>query len=834
MKKLLIAVSAAACALGAFADDTGALDSSTGFETQPEGALNPNADDEGNAIGEESGTKYWWTTDATGVEATVTAYGEGAKPADANRPAEFFGATNNKYLNIESTSKPLYRTVDALNYASTGIGQGQQGIYIDTMVQFTAGDPTMSADDAAAKLAIWVCGNTEDGDPATETNFVVRATQFVKEGETVRAVATNYTMTATGVTFTPGEWYRLTVKTIAGAATIPNGAPYAGFVVFVNKTMLTPVTDNRGLGNVTVANVDSRFEDGLMPSLQPTVSSIAAVGFSGTGAIDDISFTTTAPEFADDAQNYLVDIGEGVTLNLGDTTLEDDNVYAAGADLEFTATAASGFLVWYTNDVEVARNAGTWTGTLAKDDVLKVVALTQNCLVGDVPYASLADAFAKADNDSTIKLTGAVTLEGILEIDDGETFTLDLNGQTLTGGDEAVIDNSGSLTIVDSSADQTGRVVPAAGADNWAVTATYGTLTIYAGAYEGDIVSNGGSVVINGGKFLNVNEYDVETWSGSYTIGTDLTVALVDGYFVVGAEAEPTVITITFENGETSTAVEAGEDGKVTAPADPTKTGYTFAGWFAEGATTATDFATTVFTADTTLTAQWTANEYTVTFYTNGVEYASVEYTYAGNDYEAPLDPVIDGFTFDGWFADQAFETAFEFSANVADNTQVAYAKLTAVPAGPSIAPGGQTDATYDSEAAANAAAANATVAKPEGCGDITAEAYNAYFKMTAVQVGDKWAIKVELADAVKTDVDAQLSAASTAVLAATEAGNLTVTESKKGLWYTIYQGSELNALTPTSVLGTGDTITLPFNKPAGKGFYRFAIDATDQTPAAE
>ena len=39
----------------------------------------------------------------------------------------------------------------------------------------------------------------------------------------------------------------------------------------------------------------------------------------------------------------------------------------------------------------------------------------------------------------------------------------------------------------------------------------------------------------------------------------------------------------------------------------PTRTGYTLAGWFAPGATTAFAFVTTPITANITLTAQWTA-----------------------------------------------------------------------------------------------------------------------------------------------------------------------------------------------------------------------------------
>lgn len=601
MKKLLIAVSAAACALGAFAEDAAAFtQSGTSFEDLPTGPFSTAVDDNNVAIGSSTLGQFWYTAaEADGIEAKVTAYAEGAAPTK-DRPAQWATKSNANYLNIESTSKPLYRTVTT---NSAAIPAGKTGVYIDTMVQFTAGDPTMSADDDQAKLAIWVCGNTEDGDPDTATNFVVRAGQFVNGTHTT----TNYVMKAVNangsdanLVFNAGDWYRLTVKTIENVGEV-NGLNYAGYVVFVDEKMLVPASGAPAPG---VTAYTGAYAAGVLPSMVNDDTTIAAVGFSGTGAIDDISFTTTAPDFAADAENYLVDIGEGVTLKFGETTLVDDNRYAAGADLTFTATAASGFLVWYTNDVEVVRNVGTWTGTLAKDDVLQVVARTQNCLVGDVPYEFLADAFAKAASGSTIKLTGAVTLEGILEIDDGETFTLDLNGQTLTGGDVAVIDNSGSLTIVDSSADQTGRVVPAAGEDNWAVTATYGTLTINAGAYEGDIVSNGGSVVINGGKFLNVNEYDVETWSGSYTIGTDLTVTLnVDGYFVVGAEAEPTVITITFVNGETSTSVDADADGNVTAPVDPTEEGKVFVGWY--NADDVKFDASTVFTGNATFTAKW-------------------------------------------------------------------------------------------------------------------------------------------------------------------------------------------------------------------------------------
>ncbi|WP_269800915.1 InlB B-repeat-containing protein [Aliidiomarina celeris] len=80
-----------------------------------------------------------------------------------------------------------------------------------------------------------------------------------------------------------------------------------------------------------------------------------------------------------------------------------------------------------------------------------------------------------------------------------------------------------------------------------------------------------------------------------------------------------------------------------TAPADPTRTGYTFSGW---------DVAFDSVTVDITVTAQYTINSYTVSF----VDYDSsplgsdtVEYLTAAT---APADPTRTGYTFSGWDAD--------------------------------------------------------------------------------------------------------------------------------------------------------------------------------------
>ena len=108
--------------------------------------------------------------------------------------------------------------------------------------------------------------------------------------------------------------------------------------------------------------------------------------------------------------------------------------------------------------------------------------------------------------------------------------------------------------------------------------------------------------------------------------------------------------TVTFNDGVNEPTTQTVTDGeKATKPADPTRTGYTFDGWFAEGAETAYDFDTPV-TGNLTLTAKWTANTYTVTFNANGGTVAT-ESKYVTFDaaYGSLPTPTRTGYDFAGW-----------------------------------------------------------------------------------------------------------------------------------------------------------------------------------------
>ena len=68
--------------------------------------------------------------------------------------------------------------------------------------------------------------------------------------------------------------------------------------------------------------------------------------------------------------------------------------------------------------------------------------------------------------------------------------------------------------------------------------------------------------------------------------------------------AEPRTVTFDSNGGSSIAPITTGYGATIAAPTNPTRTGHAFAGWFADAATTAFDFATPI-TANLALTARW-------------------------------------------------------------------------------------------------------------------------------------------------------------------------------------------------------------------------------------
>ena len=181
--------------------------------------------------------------------------------------------------------------------------------------------------------------------------------------------------------------------------------------------------------------------------------------------------------------------------------------------------------------------------------------------------------------------------------------------------------------------------------------------TISGGAFTGSVVNRG--TITNGtfdGEVTNENGRSFGTisggtFNGKVTNKNDISdspeetpAKISGGTFngeVIGAN------TVTFQSeGGSEVASQIRANTPADQPADPTKEGYTFIGWY--NGESEWDFETPV-TTDLTLTAKWQVNQYTITFKPeNGGQDIVIKQDY-GTAITAPANPTKTGYTFAGW-----------------------------------------------------------------------------------------------------------------------------------------------------------------------------------------
>ncbi len=198
------------------------------------------------------------------------------------------------------------------------------------------------------------------------------------------------------------------------------------------------------------------------------------------------------------------------------------------------------------------------------------------------------------------------------------------NGGTISGGTfRDKVWNSGTL----SGGQFTGSVV------------NRGTITN--GTFGGEVTNESGrsfgtiSGGIFNGKVTNINDTSApEETPGRISGGTF-------NREVMGA------CTVTFlSDGESAAPSQIRANTPADQPADPTKEGYTFIGWYK--GEEKWNFADAV-TKAMTLTAKWQLNQYTITFDTaGGSEVPSITQDY-GTAITPPAAPTRTGYTFAGW-----------------------------------------------------------------------------------------------------------------------------------------------------------------------------------------
>ena len=260
--------------------------------------------------------------------------------------------------------------------------------------------------------------------------------------------------------------------------------------------------------------------------------------------------------------------------------------------------------------------------------------------------------------------------------------TLDLNGYALKlegSGSVIRVENGATLTLVDSKPNAVNKFSVTETTGLWQQDAA-GTKVINGGAITGGnskdgggiYVRKGGTLLMRGGNIVGCTaregggvhveaggrfEMSAGTITGC-TAGQEEG-KTANGVFIAaggrftqspGAQITGEVIgadTVTFQSeGGSEVASQIRANTPAARPADPTKEGYTFIGWY--NGESEWDFETPV-TAVLTLTAKWQINRYTITFDTaGGSEVPSITQDY-GTAITPPDAPTRTGYTFAGW-----------------------------------------------------------------------------------------------------------------------------------------------------------------------------------------
>ena len=173
-----------------------------------------------------------------------------------------------------------------------------------------------------------------------------------------------------------------------------------------------------------------------------------------------------------------------------------------------------------------------------------------------------------------------------------------------------------------------------------------------------------------GGWFTDSNFATAFTFSTAIT--ADITL------YAKWIEASKPTYTVTFSTNGAETKQTVAEGEKVSKPTDPTKTGYTFDGWYKDD--TKFDFETTV-TANLTLTAKWTLTTYTITYEgLNGAANPNTATSYTVESETITLqNPTRTGYTFTGWYDAETGGNKVESIAKGSTEAKTLYAQWTAI-----------------------------------------------------------------------------------------------------------------------------------------------------------
>ena len=541
-------------------------------------------------------------------------------------------ATDIKYYNvvkieIDGSTFERLDTENPLNAAPTDAGKYGAGITLEAeestraFVWYTIAKADIAPD---VSLDGWIYGQTANT-PSVSGNTDTAAVTYTY------AIKGSTDFSAT-VPTNAGEY---TVKAKVDATNNYNGGEATADFTIAKATV-----------TVTADAKSKTYGDATDPTLTYTCSDLVS-GDSFTGALTRAS--------GENAGTYAITQG---SLTAGDNytiSFTGANFTINKAAITITADDKSSK---YGEDIaELTHTVG---GAYKSGDELNVTLNTAASPTANVGEYEITVAYNNANYDATlVKGKYTITKTGLTVTAAGYTGSYDGNPHGIT-----VDVGSSGATVYFAATELTAENYAKAGSTTAPTYTEAGENTVYfyvvSGNYDPDVVSGSKTVIITRatGTATDVQKptaktdlvadnsdqalvtapaalpegytkvqysLDGETWTDTVPTGKDAGSYTVN-YKYVGDknhndfQGEPFTVTIktltvTFEvSGGSAVAAQSVVKGeKVTRPADPTKAGNAFDGWFQDATfSVAFDFETPI-TSDVTLYAKWTPNDYTLT-----------------------------------------------------------------------------------------------------------------------------------------------------------------------------------------------------------------------------
>jgi len=600
MKKLLVMVIGAAAAFGASAIEDGVR-----FEGLERQAITA------DQLNTAAGNTYW--SELANSTNTYTVEEMGAYTTGGGHPAAFVGPgilSSTNALNVKTTfGKPLSFKA---NTDGTGASIGA-GLYFDSLVKFTVCEEPPEETYDGAKIVMWLQEryNALDDTIVEGTNLMVKA-GFLSFNESIQVSPFVYTCGNTIDADFADKWHRVTIKAIGD---ITNGGGVPGFAIYIDGENVGGIIkvhrneqdawDSSFANHYSLNEVARNIGTALFPSMvqggDSGKSTLTSVGFDGTGSINELLFTATAPDFADDEQYF----DDKFSLQIGSATPVPYKTL--GAAVEAVNALGSGV-------------------------------------------------------DCTLSLVSGFAFNGPVAFNTAANLVLDLNGFAITNSSDSgyaiTVADSTYMTITDSSGAKTGAIVSDIAALNSGAIfiSAEGSLTLTGGTIDGWIEretrvieeETTGECILMGGA---VKQDNIDPADGFALVARGET----DFFDVVPA------FTVTFKDGDVvltnilnvATNTAAADISGI--PADPSQSGKTFTGW-------SPALADTVIVSNTTFTAQYDTITYNI-YFAYGEGLATTSAVQVVNYGETPVAPdaatvAVAGKTFTGWSPAVAAATA--------------------------------------------------------------------------------------------------------------------------------------------------------------------------------